>query len=206
MEPRWLKWGRALQTMAQNGLAYTQNPFDIERYEQLRLIAAEILAAHSDTEPEVLAELFAGEMGYATPKVDVRGAAFQDGRILLVRELLDHGRWTLPGGWADLTDSPSEAVVREIREETGYEARAMKLAAVYDRNRRGHPYFYWSTYKMFFLCEITGGAPAQSIETGGVDFFAEDQLPELSISRVTPEEIHMLFQHQRQRDLPTEFD
>jgi ADP-ribose pyrophosphatase YjhB (NUDIX family) len=206
MEPRWLEWGRTLQTMAQNGLAYSNNPFDIERYEELRGIAAEILGVHSGVEPAALEELFASETGYATPKVDVRGAVFQSERILLVRELLDGGRWTLPGGWADLTDSPSQAVIREIQEEAGYETRAVKLAAVYDRNRRGHPFHYWSTYKLFFLCEITGGAPATSIETGGVEFFTENDLPELSISRVTPEEIHMLFNHQRNQDLPTEFD
>ena len=206
MNPRWLDWGRTLQILAQNGLAYTKNPFDIERFEQVRSIAAEILAAHSETDSATLMNLFTRETGYATPKVDVRGAAFQDNRILLVRELIDQGRWTLPGGWADPTDSPSEAVVREIREEAGYEARAIKLAAVYDRNRRGHPYHFWETYKMFFLCEITGGAPAESIETGGAEFFAEDDLPELSISRVTADEIHMLFTHYRNRDLPTEFD
>lgn len=206
MEPQWLEWARALQSLAQNGLTYSKNPFDIERFEQVRSIAAEILAAHSELDSTILKELFTQESGYATPKVDVRGAVFRDNRVLLVQELLDQGRWTLPGGWADPTDSPSEAVVREIQEESGYEARAIKLAAVYDRNRRGHPVYYWSIYKMFFLCEITGGAPAKSIETGEVGFFTEDDLPELSIGRVTPEEIHMLFNHYRNRDLPTEFD
>ncbi len=131
---------------------------------------------------------------------------FQDGRILLVQELLDNGRWTLPGGWADVTDTPRQAVEREIVEETGYQARAVKLAAVYDRATRGHPPMYFSVYKLFFLCEITGGAPASSIETGGIKFFAEDDLPELSLGRVTPQEIHMLFEHQRTPGLTTEFD
>ncbi len=206
MEPKWLEWARTLQSITQNGLAYTENPFDVERYEVLRALAAEILASYTGVEPGPLLDLFTKEEGYATPKVDVRGAMFQDGKILLVQELLDNGRWTLPGGWADVTDTPSQAVVREIVEETGYQARAVRLAAVYDRSTRGHPPMYFSVYKLFFLCEITGGAPASSIETGGVRFFAEDELPELSLGRVTPQEIHMLFEHQRNPELPTEFD
>lgn len=205
-EPRWLEWGRELQAIAQNGLAYCKNPYDIERYEVIRRLAAEILSSYSSVDPSVLETLFTNEQGYATPKIDVRGAAFQNDAILLVRELADGGRWTLPGGWADVTDSPSEAVLREIREESGYEARTLKLAAVYDRNRRGHPYFYFSTYKLFFICELTGGAPAESHETGGVGFFLENDLPELSIARVTPEQIHMLFKHHQNPNLPTEFD
>ena len=206
-DPQWLEWGRALQLIAQNGLAYSQNAFDIERFEQVRRIATEILAQHSNIDSAQIETLFTAEEGYATPKVDVRAALFQGDKILLVREMLDNGRWTLPGGWADMTDSPREAVEREVIEESGYEARAVKLAAVYDRNRRGHPFFYFSIYKLFFICEITGGSPiGPNIETGGVEFFSEDNLPELSISRVTPEEIHMLFAHYRDPSLPTEFD
>jgi ADP-ribose pyrophosphatase YjhB (NUDIX family) len=141
----------------------------------VRRIAAEILAQHSDIDTTQIETLFSAEEGYATPKVDVRAALFREDKILLVREMLDNGRWTLPGGWADMTDSPREAVEREVREESGYEARAVKLAAVYDRNRRGHPFFYFSIYKLFFICEITGGAPiGPNIETGGVEFFTED--------------------------------
>lgn len=206
MEHRWLEWGRSLQMIAQNGLAYSKNPFDIERFEAVRQIAVEILAAHSGEEAAHLLDLFKQEEGYATPKIDVRGAVFRDNRILLVRELLDQGRWTLPGGWADAGDTPSGAVLREIREESGFEARTLKLAMVYDRDRHNHPRFYFSIYKLFFICEITGGAPALSNETGGVDFFSEDAIPELSIGRVTPEEIHTLFHHYRNPHIPTEFD
>jgi ADP-ribose pyrophosphatase YjhB (NUDIX family) len=205
-EPKWLEWGRKLQSIAQNGLAYCKNPYDIERYEAMRALAAEILADHTQQNPAVLEKLFAAETGYATPKVDVRGAVFKNDRILLVRELADEGRWTLPGGWADITDTPSEAVEREIREESGYEAHAIKLAAVYDRTRRGHPFAYFSTYKLFFVCELTGGAPALSLETGGSEFFAADQLPELSLSRVLPAEIQTVFKHHYYPELPTEYD
>ncbi len=206
INPQWLEWGQELQTIAQNGLAYSKNPFDIERFEAIRKLAAEILASYTQVEPGSLLDLFKGEEGYATPKVDVRGAVFKDDGILLVSELSDYGRWTLPGGWADVTDTPSQAVIREIREESGYEARTVKLAALYDRNSRGHPPLYFSVYKLFFLCELTGGAPAHSVETGGVGFFREDDLPELSLGRVTPQEIHMLFEHHRNPALPTEFD
>lgn len=206
LEPKWLRWGREIQSIAQSGLAYCQNPYDIERYEAMRHLAAEMLASQTVGDPAVIEDLFKHETGYATPKVDVRGALFRSDKILLVREIIDEGRWTLPGGWADVSDSPSEAILREIREETGFEARTLKLAAVYDRNRRGHPYLYFSIYKFFFLCEIIGGAPIESFETGGVDFFSVDQLPELSLSRVTPQEIQMLFEHLKHPELPTEFD
>ncbi len=206
MEPRWLTWARELQAIAQNGLTYSHNDYDIERFKQVRRIAAEIVAAHTELDYAQIAGLFENEAGYATPKVDVRGAIIQGDAILLVQEVQDHYRWTLPGGWADAGDSPSQAVRREIREETGYEASVTKLAAVYDRDKRGHPRYYFPIYKFFFLCEITGGQPASSLETGEVRFFREDDLPELSLGRVTPDEIHMLFKHFRNPDLPTEFD
>ena len=207
-EPKWLEWGRALQALTENGLTYTTNPYDVERYKQIREIAADMLAGYMGLEPALLTDLFTGQQGYATPKVDTRGAVFRDHQILLVSENQDAGRWTLPGGWADMGDSPSVAVEREIREEAGYETHAVKLAAVYDRSKHGHlPVYYETIYKLFFVCEITGGeAVAPNLETGGVEFFAEDALPELSISRVTPAEIHMLFEHYRHPERPTEFD
>ncbi len=205
-DPKWLAWARALQSLTQNSLAYTNNPFNIERLQQIQQVAAEILADYAGEDMGKLHGLFADQSGYATPKVDVRGAVFRDNKILLVSENLDAGHWTLPGGWADVTDSPSEAVIREIREESGFEARPVKLAAVYDRNRRGHPPYFFSIYKFFFICDLTGGAAQNSIETSGVDFFGEHELPELSIARVTPEEIATLFDHYRHPELPTEFD
>lgn len=205
-EPKWLEWGRELQAIAQNGLAYSPNPYDVERFERVRELAAEILAHHSTSDPADLVNLFQQEKGYTTPKVDVRGAVITSEGILLVRELVDGGRWTLPGGWADVTDTPSEATLREIREESGYEARIKKLVAVYDRNKRGHPYFYFTTYKLFFLCELTGGAAKLSLETGGAAFFPRDQIPELSLTRVTPGEIQTMFEHYDHPELPTEYD
>jgi ADP-ribose pyrophosphatase YjhB (NUDIX family) len=206
-DPQWLRWAKQLQAIAQNGLTYAENHYDRERYLQLRHVAAEMFAAGADAEvARVLARLEVEE-GYATPKVDVRGAVFRNGKILLVRELADQGRWTLPGGWADPNDSPSAAVEREIYEEAGLEARAVKLIGVYDRSRHPHdPPYPQHVYKLFFLCEIVGGALQGSHETGEGAFFTAGALPELSIARVTPGQIARCFAHLRDPVLPTEFD
>ena len=146
-----------------------------------------------------------GEHGYATPKVDVRGGVFRGAEVLLVRERSD-GRWTLPGGWVDVNDAPSAAVAREIFEESGYHARPVKLAALIDKNRHPHPPGVHHIYKLFFLCELTGGSPATSIETDAVGFFAVDALPELSLGRNTEAQIRLLFEHHARPDLPTVFE
>ncbi len=165
MEPKWLDWARRLAATAQSGLTYSDNHYEIERYKAIRDIASEMMADGGRLEKVVFAELFSRQAGYATPKVDVRGAAFRDDEILLVKESVD-GLWTLPGGFADIGDSPSEAVQRELLEESGFESRATKLCAVYDRNKHPHkPSFPFHLYKMFFLCEITGGEPKTSPET-----------------------------------------
>lgn len=205
MEPQWLDWARRLQAIAQSGLAYEPHAYDRERYEQIREIAAEMMAEGSAGAIAPIRDLFAGEAGYATPKIDVRGAVFHDHRILLVQEREDGG-WTLPGGWADVGESAADAAVREVREESGYDTRAVKLLAVYDRNRHGHPPIPFHAYKLFFQCELTGGAAASSHETAGVDWFAEDGLPVLSTSRVTAAQIRRLFDHWRNPHWPADFD
>ncbi len=206
MEPNWLRWAKQLAALSQDGLTYSQSQYEIERYEQIREIAAEMMSAGSEFDDQTFVELFAREQGYATPKVDVRGAAFRDGKILLVKEKIDDA-WTLPGGWADPCQSPSEAVVREVFEESGFQVRVAKLAAVYDRSKHPHlPPMPFHLYKLFFLCEITGGQATESHETTGVDFFAEDQIPPLSSSRTLPFQIARMFEHDRNRALPTEFD
>ena len=205
MEPRWLSWAQRLQAIAQTGLTYASNQYDVERYEAVREIVAEMMAEGSHGDLATIRGLFASQAGYATPKVDVRGVVFRENGILLVKEREDGG-WTLPGGWADVGESPADATVREVREESGFETRAVKLLAVYDRNRHGHTPIPFHAYKLFFRCEIIGGAPATSVETEGVDWFAEDSLPTLSISRVTPVQIHLFFEHLRNPGWPTEFD
>lgn len=206
MEPDWLTWAKRLAALAQDGLTYSDSEYEIDRYQQIRQIAAEMMAAGFHLDPKTFIDLFSREQGYATPKVDVRGAVIRDKKILLVKEKIDGG-WTLPGGWADPCQSPSEAVAREVFEESGFEVRVVKLAAVYDRSKHPHlPLMPFHLYKLFFLCEITGGAPTESYETTGVEFFAEDNLPPLSISRTLPFQIARMFEHYRDRALPTDFD
>lgn len=204
-EPFWLVLARELRAIAQTGLTFTQDRFDRQRYERLRELAATIVARGTGAELEPLVDLFKIHSGYATPKVDVRGAAFDDGRILLVREISDGG-WTMPGGWADVDQSAAECVVREVAEESGFIARATKLAAVYDYRLAGHPQRQLdSIYKFFFLCEITGGTATPSEETSEVAWFALDALPPLSTGRTTAAQIRRMYEHHLHPDLPTDF-
>jgi ADP-ribose pyrophosphatase YjhB (NUDIX family) len=205
MDPQWLQWAKRLAAAAQNGLAYETNPYNIERLQQLRAISAEMMATGSGLEIEPIHDLLNGEAGHATPKVDVRGVVFRDDRILLVRERAE-GLWSLPGGWADVYDTPAEATVREVWEESGYTTRAVKLLALWDRTRQGHSPLPFHAYKVFFLCELIGGEPTTSIETDDVRFFPEDRLPPLSIGRVTPSQITRFFEHHRNPELPTDFE
>ena len=207
MEPKWLVWAREIQAAAQTGLTFTNDAYDRQRYERLRRVAAEIVAEHTTVAPEIVEGLFAAQTGYATPKVDVRGAVFQDGKVLLVKERADPGRWTLPGGWADVNQSPRECVVAEVREEAGLEVKPIKLAAVYDRARHPHvPAKPFNIYKMFFICEIVRGVPSPGLETEDVAFFDRDKLPALSVGRVLDYQIERMFVHAQSPDLPTEFD
>lgn len=205
MSEMLIPWAQKIQALSQTGLTYAKDPYDRERYEELREIAAEMLAAPLGAAPSELLALFRAEEGYATPKVDVRGVVIQDEQVLLVRERSD-GLWTLPGGWADVGDPPGQAVEREIWEESGYEAKAVKLLALYDRNLHGHSPMAFHVYKAFFRCEITGGNPALSNETDGVDFFTLNALPPLSVERVTAKQVARFFDHCRHPDWPTDFD
>ena len=204
--PNWLAWSRRLQAIAQIGLTYAQDPFDIERYHQIRDIASEIAAAHTGLDAQAITDLYAQEKGYMTPKVDVRGVVVNEqGDLLLVKEASD-GLWTLPGGWADVHDTPSQAVEREIKEESGFDAKAVKLLAAYDRDTQGHPPITYSVYKLFFLCELQGGEAQISHETSEVGFFKFDALPPLSLGRVNARQIRRFYEHIQQPDLPTDFD
>jgi len=207
MEPKWLVWAREIQAIAQTGLTFTKDTYDRERYERLRLLAADMMGQSGGLDVTVIDNLFAEQTGYATPKIDVRGAVFKESKILLVQERSDAGRWTLPGGWADVNRSPRECVVSEVREEAGLEVSPVKLAAVYDRARHPHtPPYPFHVYKMFFICEIIGGVPSPGLETEAVAFFDADQLPDLSVGRVLRYQIDRMFVHASSPALPTEFD
>jgi len=205
MSATWLKFIQRIQAIAQNGLTYAENPFDIERYEHLRDLAVEMATCYSDSDPAVIRGLFTSDKDYVTPKVDARGVVFRDNTVLLVRERSD-GLWTVPGGWADIGDSPAEATEREVFEESGYQARATRLLAVYDRNKHDHPPHPHHIYKLFFLCELTGGEAQVSVETSGVDFFPVDDLPPLSTARVTARQLDRFYQLANNPDIPADFD
>jgi ADP-ribose pyrophosphatase YjhB (NUDIX family) len=195
-----------LQAIAQNGLTFATNTYDEERYSAIRQIAAEMLAAGAGADVAVIRDILERDSGYATPKVDVRGVVFRDDKLLLVRERAE-GRWSLPGGWADVGESPTESVVREVLDESGFQTEPVKLLAVLDRSKHPHvPPLPFHVYKLFFLCRPLGGEAKTSFETDAVDFFAENEMPELSISRILPAQIRRFFEHNRQPDLPTEFD
>ena len=205
MDPRWLQWAKRLQSIAQDGLTYTRDHYDVERYEQLREVAAEVLAAHSTGDLEEARGLLGLQTGPATPKVDVRAAVFEEDAILLVKETED-GLWSLPGGWADVGESASEAAVRETYEESGYRIRPVKLISAYDRDRHDHPPIPYHVYKLNFLCEIEEEASTVRLDSAGAAFFREDELPELSLTRVTPAQVYRFFGHHREPNLPTDFD
>ncbi|WP_413735910.1 NUDIX hydrolase N-terminal domain-containing protein [Sodalis sp. RH21] len=187
-QDRFFSLVQQLQGMAQTGLTFTRDRYDIERYEALRDIAAQLMAGQSSALRAQLAASFTGQAGYATPKVDTRAIVLRQGKILLVREA-DDGLWSLPGGWADIGDRPSEAIRREIREETGLEATTERLLGVWDRNLHGHPPYPFHVYKMIFLCAEQGGELRLCEDSLELGFFDPAQLPPLSLTRIVPVEI-----------------
>ncbi|GIP21657.1 NUDIX hydrolase [Paenibacillus sp. J22TS3] len=205
MDLRWLEWAKQIQAISQNGLAYSKDIYDLERFEQLRELSIEILNEYSDVEPALIRELFASETGYATPKVDIRGVIVKEDQVLLVREKADGG-WALPGGWADIGLSPKEIVVKEVEEEAGLKVAPVRLLGVLDKKFHHHPPSPYHVYKIFILCEAVSGEAAPGIETSEVGYFAEDQLPELSLERNTPEQIRCLLQMVRNQETESLLD
>ncbi|PWW05077.1 ADP-ribose pyrophosphatase YjhB (NUDIX family) [Paenibacillus cellulosilyticus] len=194
MELKWLEWAKQIQAIAQTGLTYAKDVYDIERYEILRELSIDILANYSITSDEKIKLTFASDTGYATPKVDIRAVVFQQGKLLLVREKMD-GAWSLPGGWADIGLSPTEVAVKEVREESGYTVRPVRLLAVLDKKFHNHPPEPYHIYKIFIQCEIIGGDAQIGLETSAVDFFEEHNLPELSAERNTLKQLQLMFEY-----------
>jgi ADP-ribose pyrophosphatase YjhB (NUDIX family) len=203
--PQWLEWAREIQAIAQTGDAYALNDFQHQRYARLAEIAAEIIRSHTSLEQAEIYHAFQQQRGYATPKVDVRAAIFQEGKLLMVQEKTDDG-WTLPGGWADVGDLPSQAAEREAWEEAGVTVRARRLVGLYDANRTGELELFHA-YKLVFLCDFLSGTPKAGEETRAVAFFDRDQLPSiLSGERTLPRHIEDAFACQQNSDLPVVFD
>ncbi len=203
--PRWLEWAREIQALGQTGLTYSKNEFDTQRYQRLLGIAAEIVESHTELSQEALLHSFMRQPGYATAKVDVRGAVVRNGRILLVQERID-GCWCMPGGWADVGEVPSRMVEREVWEESGFEVAARKVVGVYDANRSGTPIEFYHAFKVVFLCEIVGGEARPSAETLAVDFFPFDDLPPLSSERTHRRHLEEVFAHLEDPHRPAAFD
>lgn len=198
---------KEMEAMAQAGLHFSEDQFDRERYSRLRELAAELLSRSSNLSQEDILEWSKAEFGYATPKVDVRGFILSNEKVLLIREDADGGRWTLPGGWADVNESPSESVVREVEEESGYIVEPRLLLAVFDRAKQGYvPVLPYHVYKMFFHCEIVGGSPRVTSESSESRFFEIDQLPELSESRVLRRQVRDFYTVVQRKDTKTRYD
>ena len=199
-----LSWAVELQSLAQAGLFYGKDKFDVERFQRIRDLAAEMLAAKTDVSLDRIKEIFCGETGYQTPKIDTRAAIFKGGKILLVRE--SDGRWTLPGGWCEVNLSPAESTVKEAKEESGLDVVVEKLVAVQDRARRNAQSYVFGVAKMFFLCKAVGGEFAPNIETTAAEYFAEDALPPLAEEKCTAEQIALCFKAYRADFWEAQFD
>jgi ADP-ribose pyrophosphatase YjhB (NUDIX family) len=202
--PKWLEWAREIFSLSQAGLTYNKNEFDIERYQRLQEITAEMIASQSEFSKESVLESFSMQAGYATPKIDVRGAVVHENRILLIQERMD-GRWAMPGGWADLGDAPASVAEREVWEESGYRVRAEKVVAVIDANRI-EPMEFYHAFKIIFLCKLMGGEPRISHETLAVEFFELDRLPPLSLFRTNEDMLREVFAHVEDPNRRTAFD
>ncbi|GAB4474579.1 MAG: NUDIX hydrolase [Anaerolineales bacterium] len=203
--PRWLEWAREIQALAQTGLHYSTDDYNRQRYERLLEIAAEIATEAGKLDYDQIYPLFRQPIGYATPRVDVRAAVFQGDRLLLVRERMDGG-WTMPGGWADVGDIPSQAAEREAFEEAGFIVKARKVIGVYDANRTG-PLELFHAFKIVFLCDLIGGEPTPSHETSEVGFFSQDEIPAvLSGERTLPRHIADAFRAHADPTIATVFD
>ena len=203
--PAWLRFAEKVQAIAQTGLAYASDPYDRERYQELRGIAVEMVARGSGVPVAEVQVAFASGIGYPTPKVDVRAVVFRGDELLLVRERRS-GRWTFPGGWADVGDTPGAAAERETLEESGYRVRATKLIALLDKARHEHPPSIDYTYKVLIACRLEGGEPATSHEIDAVGFFPRTAIPELDLDRTTPGQIELAWGHHEDPSRPTDFD
>ena len=188
---QWLDWVVELQSLAQAGLTYGKDPYDKERYQRVREIAAGMMGRLSDLPTETVKDLFCNETGYQTPKIDTRAAIFEGEKILLVQE--KDGRWSLPGGWCDVNMSVGENTVKEVKEEAGLDVRPQRIIAVQDRNTHNQPPYAYGICKIFFLCTLLGGQFEENIETIGFDYFSEDALPLLAVEKNTEEQIRMCF-------------
>lgn len=200
----WLKWAIEIQSIAQCGLTYAKDVYDIERYEQLRNISAEMLSYKADIPVDKIKTLFCNEEGYQTPKLDTRAAIFKEGKILLVHE--KGGDWSLPGGWVDVLESIESNTIKEVREESGLEVTAKKIIAIQDRNKHNVPLYAYGICKVFVLCDIIGGTFVENIETTEIGYFSLNNLPTLAEEKTNREQIEMCFKAEKDEQWIVLFD
>ncbi|MCL1932533.1 MAG: NUDIX hydrolase [Candidatus Azobacteroides sp.] len=203
-ENPWLKWAIELQFIAQAGLTYSKDSFDLMRFERIREISAEIMSLKSGLSLEQVREIFCNETGFQTPKLDTRAAIFRDDRILLVKE--NNGTWSLPGGWVDINESVKSNTIKEVKEESGFDAIPVKLIAVQDRSKHNRPLYAYGVCKIFVLCEITGGKFVSNIETVECGFFNLENLPLLATEKNNKEQIELCFKAYYSENWETVFD
>ena len=202
---KWLKWAIEIQSLAQAGLEYTDNVYDIERYERLREISAEMIAKKTDMDLEKVKDLFCNETGYQTPKIDTRAAIFKDNKILLTHE--SNGTWSLPGGWCDVLESVKSNTIKEVKEETGLDVTANRLIAVQDRNKHNRPIYAYGVCKVFILCDVIGGEFIKNIETTETRYFGLDEIPDnLAEEKTNKEQIEMCFKAINDPNWQVQFD
>ena len=202
---KWIKWAMEIQSLAQVGLAYTNNAYDIERYERLREISAEMIEEKSNISLEKVKDLFCNEKGYQTPKIDTRAAIFKDNKILLVHE--NNGTWSLPGGWCDVLESVKSNTIKEVKEETGLDVETLKIISVQDRNKHNKPIYAYGVCKIFVLCNIVAGEFIENIETTEIKYFLLDEIPDnLAEEKTNKEQIEMCFKAFNDKSWETQFD
>ena len=202
---KWLKWAIEIQSLAQVGLAYTNNVYDIERYERLREISAEMIAEKSNVSLNKVKDLFCNETGYQTPKIDTRAAIFKNNKILLTHE--NNGTWSLPGGWCDVLESVGSNTIKEVKEETGLDVKPLKIISVQDRNKHNKPIYAYGVCKIFILCNVIGGEFVENIETTEIKYFSLDEIPNnLAEEKTNKEQIKMCFEAYQDENWQTQFD
>ena len=202
---KWLKWAIEIQSLAQAGLAYTDNVYDIERYKRLREISAEMIEEKSNIDLDKVKKLFCNETGYQTPKIDTRAVIFKDDKILLTHE--NNGTWSLPGGWCDVLESVKSNTIKEAKEETGLDVEAIKIIAVQDRNKHNKPIYAYGVCKVFILCNVIGGEFERNIETTEIKYFSLDDIPNnLAEEKTNKEQIEMCFKAYKDKKWQTQFD
>ncbi|MDD3339703.1 MAG: NUDIX hydrolase [Lachnospiraceae bacterium] len=201
---KWLQWAVELQSLAQAGMFYGKDKFDLERYERIREISAEMISHKTDISTDKVKDLFCNEIGYQTPKIDTRAAIFKEGKILLVHEAND--TWALPGGWVDVDVSVAENAVKEVKEEAGLDVTVRRIIAVQDREKHNYPVYAYKVCKIFVECEIVGGGFVPNIETTGFAYFGVDELPRLAEEKNNREQIEMCFEAMRAECWEAQYD